>query len=88
MPRPKRAKGTTTKIQVRLTDDEKNTLFIQADKAGLTLSEYVRRCSLNKRIQSHVSDKAIARLTACAAFRNTYSCRSKATHTRPYFAIN
>ena len=64
MPRPKRAKGTTTKIQVRLTDDEKKTLFIQADKAGLTLSEYVRRCSLNKRIQSHVSDKAIARLSS------------------------
>jgi hypothetical protein len=38
--------------------------LIQADKAGLTLSEYVRRCSLNKRIQSHVSDKAIARLSS------------------------
>jgi hypothetical protein len=34
MPRPKRAKGTTTKIQVRITDDEKSTLLIQADKAG------------------------------------------------------
>ena len=64
MPRPKRAKGTTTRIQVRITDEEKNTLLIQADKAGLTLSEYVRRCSLNKRIQSHVSDKAIARLSS------------------------
>ena len=62
MPRPKRAKGTITRIQIRITDDEKITLLIQADKAGLTLSEYVRRCSLNKRIQSHVSDKAIGRL--------------------------
>ena len=64
MPRPKRAKGTTTRIQVRITDEEKNTLLTQADKARLTLSEYVRRCSLNKRIQSRVSDKAIARLSS------------------------
>jgi hypothetical protein len=64
MPRPKRAQGTTTRIQIRITDAEKNTLLIQANKAGLTLSEYMRRCSLNKRIQSCVSDKAIARLSS------------------------
>lgn len=28
------------------------------------MSEYIRRCSLNKRIQSRVSDKAIARLSS------------------------
>ncbi len=49
---------------MRITTAEKNTLLIQADKAGLTLSEYMRRCSLNKRIQSRVSDKAIARLSS------------------------
>ena len=64
MSRPKRAKGVTTRIQVRITNEEKSTLLLQADKTGLTLSEYVRRCSLNKRIQSHVSDKAIARLSS------------------------
>ncbi len=64
MPRPKRAQGTTERIQIRITTGEKNTLLIQADKAGLTLSEYMRRCSLNKRIHSRVSDKAIARLSS------------------------
>jgi hypothetical protein len=83
MPRPKRAKGTTTKIQVRLTDDEKNTLFIQADKAGLTLSEYVRRCSLNKRIQSHVSDKAIARLSSLCSLQKYLLMQ---VHGHPYEA--
>ncbi len=64
MPRPKRAQGTTARIQIRITTGEKNTLLIQANKAGLTLSEYMRRCSLNKRIHSRVSDKAIARLSS------------------------
>jgi hypothetical protein len=64
MPRPKRAQGTTTRIHIRITDAEKKILLIQADKAGLTLSEYIRRCSLNKRIESRVSDKAIARLSS------------------------
>jgi len=64
MPRPKRAQGTTERIDIRITTEEKNTLLIQADKAGLTLSEYMRRCSLKKRIHSRVSDKAIARLSS------------------------
>jgi hypothetical protein len=64
MTRPKRAQGTTTRIQLRLTDDEKNIFLIKADQAGLTLSEYIRRCSLSKRIHSRVSDKAVARLSS------------------------
>jgi len=64
MPRPKRGQGTTERIDIRITTGEKNTLLIKANKAGLTLSEYMRRCSLNKRIHSRVSDKAIARLSS------------------------
>jgi Large polyvalent protein-associated domain 7 len=62
MPRPKRAQGVTSEIHIRVTSDEKGILHIQAQKAGLTVSEYLRRCSLNKRVHSRVSDKAIARL--------------------------
>ena len=64
MPRPKRAQGVTSEIHIRLTRDEKEILHTQAQKAGLTVSEYLRRCSLNKRIHSRVSDKAIARLSS------------------------
>jgi hypothetical protein len=64
MPRPKRAQGVTSEIHIRLTSDEKEILHTQAQKAGLTVSEYLRRCSLNKRIHSRVSDKAIARLSS------------------------
>ena len=64
MPRPKRAQGVTSEIHIRLTSDEKDILHAQAQKAGLTVSEYLRRCSLNKRIHSRVSDKAVARLSS------------------------
>jgi hypothetical protein len=64
MPRPKRAQGVTSEIHIRVTSDEKDILHIQAQKAGLTVSEYLRRCSLNKRIHSRVSDKAVARLSS------------------------
>jgi hypothetical protein len=64
MPRPKRAQGVTSEIHIRVTSDEKDILHIQAQKAGLTVSEYLRRCSLNKRLYSRVSDKAVARLSS------------------------
>jgi len=64
MPRPKRAQGVTSEIHIRITGDEKDILHTQAQEAGLTLSEYLRRCSLNKRLHSRVSDKAIARLSS------------------------
>ena len=64
MPRPKRAQGVTSEIHIRLTSDEKDILHAQAQKAGLTVSEYLRRCSLNKRIHSRVSDKEVARLSS------------------------
>jgi len=64
MPRPKRAQGVTSEIHIRVTSNEKEILNTQAQKAGLTVSEYLRRCSLNKRIHSRVSDKAVARLSS------------------------
>jgi hypothetical protein len=60
----KTAQGVTSEIHIRLTSDEKTILHTQAQKAGLTVSEYLRRCSLNKRIHSRVSDKAVARLSS------------------------
>ena len=64
MPRPKRAQGVTSEIHIRITGDEKDILHTQAQEAGLTVSQYLRRCSLNKRLHSRVSDKAIARLSS------------------------
>ena len=52
MPRPKRAQADTSEIHIRVKSDEKDILHIKAQKAGLTVSEYLRRCSLNKRLYS------------------------------------
>ena len=64
MSRPKRARNVTSRIDIRVTDEEKTTFVEQANRAALTLSEYIRRCSLSKRIHSRVSDKAVARLSS------------------------
>jgi hypothetical protein len=62
MPRPPRAIGITSRLYIRLTTDEKTLIGSQANKAGLTLSEYIRRCGLHKRIRSRVSEKAMGEL--------------------------
>jgi hypothetical protein len=64
MPRPKRTQSVTSEIHIRITSGEKGIVHTQAQKAVLTLREYLRRCSLNKRIHSRVSDEAIARLSS------------------------
>ena len=68
---------------MRTTTGEKNTLLLQAGKAGLTLSEYMRRCSLNKRIHSRVSDKAIARLSSLCGLQKYLLTQ---IHGHPYEA--
>ena len=84
MPRPKRAQGVTSEIHIRVTCDEKEILHTQAQKAGLTVSEYLRRCSLNKRIHSRVSDKAIARLSSLCGLQKHLLMQIKG---HPYEAV-
>jgi len=62
MARPKRTEGATRRLFIRTTDREKAIIRTQAKKAGLTMSEYMRRTSLNKRIVSKVDQKALGEL--------------------------
>ena len=62
MARPKRTEGATLRLFIRTTDREKAIIKAQARKAGLTMSEYMRRTSLNKRIASKVDQKALGEL--------------------------
>ena len=43
---------------IKLLTEEKEILQSNAYMAGLTVSEYMRRCSLNKRLHSRISDEA------------------------------
>ena len=62
MRRPKRTEGTSLRIEIRITEEEKAILRDQANSASLTMSEYVRRSSLGKRIISTMDQKAAGEL--------------------------
>ena len=62
MARPKRIEGATRRLFIRTTDREKAIIKTQAKKAGLTMSEYMRRISINKRIVSKMDQKALGEL--------------------------
>ena len=62
MAKPTRTKGTNLRIEVRITEEEKAILRDQANSASLTMSEYIRRTALNKRILSTMDQKAAGEL--------------------------
>ena len=62
MTNPTRTKGTNSRIEIRITEDEKAILRDQANSASLTMSEYVRRSALGKRILSTMDQKAAGEL--------------------------
>ena len=62
MARPKRTECATRRLFIRITDQEKAIIRIEAKKAGLGMSEFVRRTSLNKRIVSKMDQKALGEL--------------------------
>ena len=57
-----RTKGTNSRIEIRITEEEKAILREQANSASLTMSEYIRRTALNKRIISTMDQKAAGEL--------------------------
>ena len=61
MARFKGTEGATRRLFIRITDGEKAIIKDQAKRAGLTMSEYMRRTSLHKRIVSKMDQKALVR---------------------------
>jgi hypothetical protein len=62
MARSTRAQGATLRIEVRITEEEKAIIKDQANSASLTMSEYIRRTALNRRILSTMDQKAAGEL--------------------------
>jgi hypothetical protein len=62
MRRSKRTEGISLRIEVRITKEEKATIRDQANRASLTMSEYIRRTALNRRIISTMDQKAAGEL--------------------------
>jgi hypothetical protein len=57
-----RTKGTNSRIEIRITEEEKAILRGQANSASLTMSEYVRRSAQGKRILSTMDQRAAGEL--------------------------
>ncbi len=62
MARSTRAQGAALRIEIRITEEEKATIRDQANRASLTMSEYIRRTALNRRILSTMDQKAAGEL--------------------------
>jgi hypothetical protein len=62
MRRPKQTEGTSLRIEIRITEEEKATIRDQANSASLTMSEYIRRTALNRRVLSTMDQKAAGEL--------------------------
>jgi hypothetical protein len=62
MARSTRVQGSNLRIEIRITEEEKATIRDQANRASLTMSEYVRRTALGKRILSTMDQKAAGEL--------------------------
>ena len=62
MARPVRIQGATLRIEIRITEEEKAIIKDQANSSSLTMSEYIRRSALNKRILSTMDQKAAGEL--------------------------
>jgi len=59
---PRRTEGASLRIEIRTTEEEKATIRGQANRASLTMSEYIRRTALGKRILSTMDQKAAGEL--------------------------
>ncbi len=62
MTRSTRAHGAALRIEIRITEEEKATIRDQANRASLTMSEYIRRTALSRRILSTMDQKAAGEL--------------------------
>ena len=62
MARSTRAQAAALRIEIRITEEEKATIRDQAKRASLTMSEYIRRTALNRRIRSTMDQKAAGEL--------------------------
>jgi hypothetical protein len=62
MARPKKVEFSKD-VHIRLTQSDREYIEQQAVASGLTFSEYIRRCALNKKVRSRVNIQVIGELS-------------------------
>lgn len=73
MGRPKRPSGLVERLYLRLTTLEKSVHEKESEKAGLTLSEYVRRRALGVRVISRMDDSVINELRRLGGLQKKFA---------------
>ncbi len=76
----------TDRLYVRFRPEEKQRVEAEARKAGMTVSEYVRRRALGIPVKSRVSEQAINELRRLGGLQK-HLVLQDATHTSEYAAV-
>lgn len=71
--RPKSSSHRNSRLVFRVYSLEKKAIELAADKSGLSVSDYARRCCLEKTIQARLSQQEIQLYTLLVEYRNNFS---------------
>ena len=71
--RPKSSSHRNARLVFRLYALEKKAIELAADKSGLSLSDYIRQCCLNKTIHTRLSQEEIDLYRLLVEYRNNFS---------------
>jgi len=72
MARPKEIVKKDSKIAVRCTALEKKVIEIMADETGLTTSDYIRKCAMNKVVKIRFSSEELEHFRTLQKFHNNF----------------
>jgi hypothetical protein len=75
-------------LLIKLLSQEKDIIRQQAHLAGLTVSEFIRKCALNRPIRSQVSREVAAELSKLFGLQKHLLMEIKACPTRKNCAVN
>jgi hypothetical protein len=71
--RPKSSSHRNSRLVFRVYALEKKAIELTAKKSGLTVSDYARRCCLEKSIQARLSQEEIELYRLLVEYRNNFS---------------
>lgn len=73
MARPKQLVTRAEEVRVRVSALEKKALGLMAEKAGLSVSDYVRRAAFNQQMNVRFSPEELALYKQLHQFRNNFA---------------
>jgi len=81
------SRKTDERIQIRCTSEVKAKLTAKAQEVGLSLSEYLIKSGLGKRVQSKGNYNALAALVKITALQKHLFNEGQGVHSKEFAAI-